>query len=172
MVAKPITKCLRSALGSSEGPVFKTGGAEVDLRPFFPRRAAEDQVDPDDKLAGKWLDHAIQLFGGAVAFAEHVGVDLSYLTKMRSGAKPIAGRHIAKLRGEPEAVLGFVAELLESIGYIAVPVAGPSAENIRVDALAFLRGEPLLWRVYVETACRRLGWTPEQIELVLRGDTK
>jgi hypothetical protein len=169
MAIASMSSSLPKAARSSEGPAR---GPDADLTAVLVRRGphrSDDVVDPDDVTAGKWLDAAVQLYGGPVAFAEHIGVDLSYLTKMRAGTKPIAGRHIVKLRGETEAVLAFVAPLLESISYVAKPIAGPTRAQVAEAVLADLERDGL-GRQLIDQAGERRGWDAERVAMGLRNE--
>ncbi len=137
-------------------------------------RAASDESSKHDadKYAAPWLDAAIRMFGKATAYAEAIEVDLAHVTRMRSGEKPTPIRALLPFLGNPEAVLAFVGPMLESIGYHALSKNVPTVEEIKADVLAFVRGEPLLWKLYVAQAEKVQGWTPEEIEAALARGAK
>lgn len=151
------------------------GSAEVDRR--GPKRADTLQaaVRRDaDKIVATWFDAALKLYSKATAYAELIGVDINHLRRMREGEKSIPLRDILPFRGNTEAVLAFVKDMLDSIGYVAVPKHGITAEQVGGVATRVLMASPLT-REMLERECEREhGATPEQVELAIRikGDTK
>ena len=151
----------RSSLGQGTGP---------DVDRMGPRRAQSDEEankHEADKLTAKWLDHALEMWGKATAFAEMIEVDLAHVNRMRSGEKPTPLRALLPLLGHAEAVLAFVAPLLESIGYTARPIAGPTFIQLAGAVLADLDDGSAITRKLIENAAAKRGWTVAQVEMAL-----
>jgi len=132
-------------------------------------RAEESESKHDaDVFVARWLNCAIGLWGKATSYAEMIDVDLPYLSKMRSGEKPTPLRALLPLLGNTEAVLAFVAPLLESIGHVARPVKGPTFFQLAGAVLADLDDGSAVTRQVIKNAAAKRGWTEAQMELALR----
>lgn len=156
------------------------------IRPVLDRRGPRHALSDEDKreadaskhdadvYVAKWIDAAITAWGKATAFAEAIEVDLAHVTRMRSGEKPTPIRALLPLLGNPEAVLAFVGPLLESIEYVARPVAGPTFTQLSAAVLADLDDGSAVTRQLIENAARKRGWTAAQVEMALHreGETK
>jgi len=132
-----------------------------------PKRAT---AETDGRVA-KWFDDAVKAYGKATALADELGVGEAFLSEMRSGKRGIALRHLLPILGHAEAVLAFVAPLLESIGYVARPVAGPTFVQLAGAVLADLDDGSAVTRQLIETAARKRGWTHAQVAMALRKET-
>lgn len=138
-------------------------GHSPDLHRKGPKRASSDT----DGLVAKWFDDAVKCYGKAMSLAEELGVGDAFLSEMRSGKRGIALRHLLPFLGNIEAVLAFVAPLLESINYVARPVNGMTRPQLAEALLADLEGEPM-GRKLIEQAAEKHGQTREQISMALR----
>lgn len=125
-----------------------------------------------DAVTARWLDAAVTLWGKSTAYAEEIGVDLAHVSRMRSGEKPTSLRHLLPLLGHTEAVLAFVAPFLESIGYAARPIAGPTREDVLRLSHDQSWEAPMFREHLYRVAEERHGWTREQVLLALKGDSK
>lgn len=154
---------------TSEGPI---AGPAIDLEERKGPLRVEPPVDPLDAEAGSWVNAAAQAFGDLSAFATQIGVDLSYLGKMRKGTKPLSGAHLVRMKGQVDAVLALVAPLLESIGHVARPVIAPTFVQLAGAVLADLDDGSAVTRQLIESAARKRGWTTEQVARALHRDNE
>ncbi len=150
---------------SSEG---QGSGPELDRR--GPKRAepVETAVRHDaDKITAGWFDAALTIWGKATAYAELIGVDLAHVSRMRTGEKPIPLRAVLPFMHNTEAVLALVEPLLESIGYCARPVRGPTRAQLADAFLADLDDGSAVTRALIERTAAKRGWSAEQVALAL-----
>lgn len=142
------------------------GSAGVDRK--GPKRADSVQASvrrDADKSVATWFDAALKLYSKATAYAELIGVDINHLRRMRAGEKSIPLRDVLPFRGHTEPVLAFVKDMLDSIGYVAVPKRRITPEQVGGVATRVLMASPLT-REMLERECEReYGATPEQVEL-------
>jgi hypothetical protein len=156
----------RSSTGQASGPALDRKG---------PLRAStvEDSSKVEaDKFVARWLDAAISAWGKATAYAEQIEVDLAHVNRMRSGEKPTPLRALLPFLGNTEAVLTFVAPLLESIGYVARPANAPTFVQLAGAVLADLDDGSSITRALIERAAEKRGWTPDQVALALHRESE
>ena len=125
-----------------------------------------------DGVVASWFDAAVKCYGKATALADELGVGEAFLSEMRSGKRGIALRHLLPFLGNAEAVLAFVAPLLESIGYVARPVKGPSKADLAGAVLSDLNDGSAVTRALIERTAAKRGWTVEQVSIALCEDEK
>lgn len=104
--------------------------------------------------------------GKATAAAEHLDIHESNVSRMCSGEKTVAFQHLLDLfEGCPEAFMAFARPLCDELGLSPPqPKSNPTFEDVKADCTAWVRREPLLWRMYTDDARKRRGWMPEQTE--------
>jgi hypothetical protein len=166
-----LPKMERSSEGQDAGPAFDQGGSLVRGPRKGPKRAGDREAErrrrEADREVAAWLDEAISRLPKAQAYAEEVNIDEGHLSRLRSGEKAPAMRHLLGLRGHRDAVLAVTRPLLDSIEHTAAPQALPSLTELRETALAWMRAQDLAWRVYCDDMQRMRGWSREQIETAL-----
>ena len=123
-----------------------------------------------DGEAARWFDAAVGCWGKGVAYASELGVMESFLSEMRAGKRGIALRHLLPLLGHTEAVLAFVAPLLESIGYVARPVRGLTEAELALIVLRGLNDGSAVTRRLIENLAAPHGHEPAEVQLVLHGE--
>jgi hypothetical protein len=170
MAAAHLPRAMPEPARSSHGQ-----GAGPDLDRHGPKRA--DALDiaikhDADKITAAWFDHALTFWGKATAFAELIGVDLAHVSRWRTGEKPIPLRAVLPFMHNVEAVLALVGPLLESIGYVARPVAGPTFAQLAGAVLADLDDGSAVTRQLIENAAKKRGWSHEQVEIALHKENE
>jgi len=154
---------------SSTRPVLPESGVRSRGEESSPtvRKGPKPTTSSTDGVVCKWFDDAVKCYGKATALADELGVGESFLSDMRSGKRGIALRHLLPLLGHPEAVLAFVAPMLDSIGYVARPVIGPTFTQLSAAVLADLDDGSPITRRMIENAAAKRGWTPAQVAMAL-----
>jgi transcriptional regulator with XRE-family HTH domain len=122
-----------------------------------------------DVLAAEWFDAAVSSYGKADALAAELGVDKSYLSRMRSGKVPVALRHLLPLLQSREAVLALVAPLCAAVG---LEPPQPKKEITRAQvleaALSYLLESPPLLKSFSREASEHLGVEPGDVLRALK----
>jgi hypothetical protein len=163
---------------SHRAPTGQEGCGDVAPR-IGPKRADEKPderlpiADENRKIAALF-DKVVSAWGGGDAVANFLGIDRSNVSRMRSGEKAVALRHlIALFEGCPDAFMAFVRPLCDELK-LAPPVVlgGPTVEQLEIEALEFLRSEDLLWKLFCARMHEVHGWKREAIEGAIVGGNK
>ncbi len=136
-----------------------------------PKRA-EERAPTAVEMArmAKLFEAVVSAWGGVDAAANFLEINKSNVSRMCSGEKSVAFRHfLALFEGCPDAFLAFAQPLCAQLS-LAPPhmVNGPSYGELCIEAMAFLRSEEMLTRLFLDWIKKTKGWTPEHFNEGLR----
>lgn len=121
----------------------------------------------ENRIVAEWFSKALDEYGiKAGSVAAQLDVDAAHLSRMRSGEKSIALRHLLLFMGHREAVIALVTPLLESIGYAAMPRPKMSKRQAIETIAAIVRKNPTLRRA-AQLEMEDAGIDADQVELAV-----
>lgn len=126
-----------------------------------------DKAEAEREVA-QWFDAGVKEMPKAQAVAAELDVSEGYLSKLRSGQKPVPMRAARAFKGNTAATLAYVRALLDSIGYVAVPkrtaITRDEVENRITD---IVRRSTQLFKMCRREAAEEIGCDEVEIDRAL-----
>lgn len=132
-------------------------------------RVEREMTQPERELMAALFDVAVKAWGGVDAVATCLGIDKSNVSRMCSGEKTVAFKHLlALLDDSADVILAVCQLLLARISYVARPANSPTKKQIASVVLARLCDGSIVGRSIINNAVKDSGWSDEQVSMALR----
>jgi hypothetical protein len=130
-----------------------------------------DMTETERQLMAALFDAAVKAWGGTDAVASFLGIHKSNVSRMQSGEKTVAFKHLlALLDDSAEVILAVCQVQLARINYVARPADAPTFARVSALVTRKLADGSVVGRSIIDNATKDSGWTPEQVSMALRGE--